>query len=86
MELLKQKQYSPLDVEEEVVILFAGTEGYLSDIPTKKILAFEKDFLQFMHRENQEVLSEIKDTKDLSDDLKNKLKSIIESFLKTYKA
>ncbi|UYP01424.1 F0F1 ATP synthase subunit alpha [Oceanotoga sp. DSM 15011] len=86
MELLKQKQYSPLDVEEEVVILFAGTEGYLSDIPTNKILAFEKDFLQFMHRENQEVLSEIKDTKDLSDDLKNKLKSIIESFLKTYKA
>ncbi|MCF0210728.1 MAG: F0F1 ATP synthase subunit alpha [Bacteroidales bacterium] len=72
VEILKQPQYSPMTVEEQVAIITCGTKDWLSKVPVKKILDFEKDFLALMHAKYQDVLDQIKQGK-IDDSILEKL-------------
>jgi F-type H+/Na+-transporting ATPase subunit alpha len=80
VELLKQPQYSPYPVEEQVVSLWAGTTGQLDDVPVEDIRRFESEFLDFMRREYAGVLTTIRETRELTDDNIEKLKEAIDRF------
>jgi F-type H+/Na+-transporting ATPase subunit alpha len=80
VELLKQPQYSPFPVEEQVVSLWAGTTGQLDDVPTDDIRRFESEFLDFMRREYAGVMTAIRETRELTDDNIEKLKEAIDRF------
>src|SRR5918992_3521033 len=83
-ELLKQPQFSPLKVEEQVVVIYAGTGGYLDPLPVERVREFENGLLRLMRSEHKDVLDSIRDTRDLSDDSGAKLKSAVESFAKSF--
>jgi F-type H+-transporting ATPase subunit alpha len=83
-ELLKQPQYAPLTVEEQVVSIYAGTRGYLDKIAVSDIGRFESELLARMHSAHQGILDSIKTTKALSKELEAELKSAIEAFAKTF--
>jgi F-type H+-transporting ATPase subunit alpha len=83
-ELLKQPQFSPLKMEEQVCVIWAGTNGYLDALPLGKIRAFEDGLLSLLRGKNAEILNGIRDSRDLSDDLAGKLKSVVEGFAKTF--
>ena len=83
-ELLKQPQYSPLQVEEQVVVIFAGTRGYLDKVAVDKVGAFEAELLRHMHSSHADVLATIRDEKKLSDDMEAKLGQILDSFSKNF--
>ncbi|QTA37171.1 F0F1 ATP synthase subunit alpha [Thermosipho ferrireducens] len=80
MELMKQEQYSPLEVEEQVVVLYAGINGYLDDLPLDTVQLFEKRLLQFMHEEKGDILDEIRKEKRITEELETKIKNAIEEF------
>jgi len=84
MELLKQEQYQPMPVEEQVVVLFAGVNGYLDDLPVESIRKFEKEFLQYMRNEKREILNEIVTKKEISEKLEKELREAVEQFKKTF--
>lgn len=85
VELLKQGQYEPMPVEEQIAIIFAGTNGYLDELPLGHVKRFEKEFLETMHLKYKTVLQEIAEKKDLSDDLQNRLHSVIKEFVSAFK-
>ena len=84
MEILKQAQYKPLKVEEEVMILFAVTNRYLDDIPVDRVKAFENDFLEYMENTSSETAKKILEKQELTDEIKEELKLKIEEFKKTF--
>lgn len=83
-EILKQKQYSPMPVEEQVVIIYTGVNGFLDDIPTERIAEFEQDFLKYLRSAHADILSTIRDTGKLEDATKEKLSQAIEEFKSTF--
>ncbi|MCW2308769.1 F0F1 ATP synthase subunit alpha [Rhodobium gokarnense] len=83
-ELLKQPQYSPLKTEEQVAVIFAGVNGYLDDLPVSKVGDFEQGLLLFLRDEHSSLLDEIRERKELNDELKASLKSTIDTFAKTF--
>jgi F-type H+-transporting ATPase subunit alpha len=83
-ELLKQPQFSPLKTEEQVVVIFAGVNGYLDKIPVSKVGAFERGLLTHMRGDGKAVLDGIRTEKALSDDLRAKLKAEIDAFAKNF--
>ncbi|MGD2133699.1 MAG: F0F1 ATP synthase subunit alpha [Maricaulaceae bacterium] len=83
-ELLKQPQYSPLRVEEQVAVIFAGTRGYLDKLPLGDVKRFEEELLRFLNGPKKDVLDAIRDEKALSDDLEGRLKSAVEEFAKSF--
>src|ERR1700689_2544006 len=84
VELLKQPQYDPFPVEEEVVSLWAGANGYLDDVPIEDISRFETDFLDYLHRNNDGLLTSIRETKDLPDNSIATLKDAMDRFRRTF--
>jgi F-type H+-transporting ATPase subunit alpha len=86
VELLKQPQYKPMAVEDEVLLIWAGTNGYLDDQPLSAIRRFEDEFLAFMHNRHPEIPTAILEKKTLSDDLIAQLKAAIEEFKGEFKA
>ncbi|MBL5974016.1 MAG: F0F1 ATP synthase subunit alpha [Candidatus Leucobacter sulfamidivorax] len=78
-ELLKQPQYSPYPVEEQTVSIWAGTNGYLDDVPVEDILRFEREFLDYLGR-NSEALTVLRDTNVLDDDTVAELEAKIAAF------
>ncbi len=84
VELLKQPQYSPMEMEEQVVSIFAGNNGYLDPLPLDKVKAFESGLLSFLRSKHPEILRDIKAKNDLPDDTKTKLTAAIEEFSKTF--
>jgi F-type H+-transporting ATPase subunit alpha len=80
VELLKQAQYSPFPVEEQVVSLWAGTTGQLDDVPVEDIRRFESEFLDYLRRDSGGILAAIRETKDLSGDTVTKLQDAIDGF------
>jgi F-type H+-transporting ATPase subunit alpha len=84
VELLKQPQYQPLEVVDEVMIVFAGNSGALDDIPVNRVQAFEKEFLQYMRDLKPAIRNEIKEKKDLTPELKNQLNEAISMFKATF--
>jgi F-type H+-transporting ATPase subunit alpha len=83
-ELLKQAQYSPMPIEEQVVSIFSGVNGFLDTVSTDAVTRFEAGLLAHMRADHGAVLADIRDTKALSDDTTGKLKSIIGDFVKTF--
>ena len=83
-ELLKQGQYSPLPVEEQVVSIFAGVNGYLDNIATTDVTRFEEQFLGEVRAKHADVLEAIRNEKKLSDDTISSLKSILDAFAKSF--
>lgn len=83
-ELLKQGQYSPLPVEEQVVSIFAGVNGYLDKIATADVTRFEEQFLADVRAKHADVLATIRSEQKLSDDTTAKLKSILDGFAKSF--
>jgi len=79
-ELMKQSQYSPLSVPQMAVSLYAANNGYLDDVPTNKVLAFEKDLHGFMASKYKKIMDSINSTKDLSEDDAKALAKAIEDF------
>ncbi len=80
VELLKQPQYSPMAVEQQVVTVWAGTSGLLDDVPLEDIRRFESDFLDRLRRDKPGILDAIRETGELSDDTVTALKDAIEEF------
>ncbi|MBI5044198.1 MAG: F0F1 ATP synthase subunit alpha [Nitrospirae bacterium] len=83
VELLKQDQYQPCPVEHQVIATFAGTNGYVDDIPTSAVRKFEKELMKFVDAKYENIKKEIKEKKTLDDDLKAKIRAMIEEFKKT---
>ncbi len=83
-ELLKQPQYAPLAVEEQVCSIYAGTRGYLDKVPTAQVGAFERGFLSYLHSKHPKLLEGIRTSKALSADLESELKSALETFSATF--
>jgi F-type H+-transporting ATPase subunit alpha len=86
VELLKQNQYVPLSVEDQVIGLFAGANGYLDDVPVEAISKFEDELLKFIRGTKADVRSELAEKKAIDDSLKEKLISAIEEFKKGFQA
>ena len=84
MELLKQPQYSPLKVEEQVVVIYAGVKGYLDGVAVGKIRAFEEQFLSDIHSSGADILDAIRTEKVLSEATETKLKAFLDKFAKTF--
>jgi F-type H+-transporting ATPase subunit alpha len=86
-EVLKQPQYQPLPVEEQVSILYAATNGFLDDVPVSKVGHWKVDFLQFMHTAHADVLKQIFDNrldrKFPSPEIKTALENAINEFKQT---
>ena len=84
VELLKQPQYSPLPMEEQVVSIYAGVNGYLDAIDVNKISRFENDLMNLIKGSYKDILKSIRDEQSLSDKTEEKLKKAIEEFMKTF--
>jgi F-type H+-transporting ATPase subunit alpha len=83
-EVVKQPQYQPLPVEKQVTILWVVTNGYLDDVPTPRVKDFEQNFYRFLESERPEVLKEIAERKELTDEIAASLKSAVETFKETF--
>lgn len=83
-ELLKQPQYSPMSVEEQVVSIFAGVNGYLDSLPVKDISRFEEAVLKTMHLEQPEILNSIREQEKITDEMDEKLRTFFENFVKIF--
>jgi F-type H+-transporting ATPase subunit alpha len=84
VELLKQPQFSPFPVEEEVVSIWAGTTGQLDDVPIEDVKRFEREFLDYMHRSYDGLLTAIRETRDLTDDSISTLRDAMDKFRRTF--
>jgi len=85
-ELLKQKQYSPMAVNEMVPLIYAGINGLLDSVPVSKILQWEADFLAHLRSNEQDMLNQIDREGALSKDLESKLREVAQSFTKSFAA
>jgi len=81
MALLKQPQYSPYPVEEMTVSLWTGTSGRLDAVPTEDILRFESEFLDYLRRSHDGILSGIRESGKFDDDTESQLTSAYDSFV-----
>jgi len=79
-EILKQPQFSPMSLAEEVLIIFAGTQGYLDDIPLGKIKEFEEKFLEYVRIHYRKLREKIEEEKALSPQLEEEIKKVVEKF------
>jgi F-type H+-transporting ATPase subunit alpha len=84
VELLKQPQYDPFPVENEVVSIWAGSNGHLDDVPIEDVGRFESEFLDYLKRNHAGILTTIRETKALSDDGVTALKDAVDSFRRTF--
>jgi F-type H+/Na+-transporting ATPase subunit alpha len=86
VELLKQDQYVPMSMVEQVSVLFAATQGFLDDIPVESVKKFEEEFLRFMKDSKADVVKELGDKKAIDDELKPKMIAALEQFKKAFQA
>jgi F-type H+-transporting ATPase subunit alpha len=82
-ELLKQPQYSPLAVEEQVAVIYAGTRGYLDRVPVNQVRRFESELLAHLHAKHQGMLDKIRTEKDIKN-VEGDLKSVLAAFAETF--
>ena len=83
VETLKQAQYSPLVVEDQVMVIYTAAKGFLTDIPVDKVVEFQDGFLKFMHSNHPDVGEKIRTEKKLNDAIESSLKAAIEEFKDT---
>ena len=85
-ELLKQPQFSPLKVEEQVVSIYAGVNGYLDALPVTKVRAFEEGLLRLMRESHKNILNAIREEKQISDATAAELKKAVDAYAKAFSA
>ena len=83
-ELLKQPQFSPLKMEEQVAVIYAGVNGYLDALPLSRVRAFEDGLLSLLRGKHADILDAIRTSKDLSSDSEAKLKDVVQNFAKSF--
>jgi F-type H+/Na+-transporting ATPase subunit alpha len=83
-ELLKQPQFSPLKMEEQVVVIYAGVNGYLDPIPVDRVRAFEHGLLGLLRTQHADILDAIRDSRDLDDATAGKLKAAVDQYARTF--
>jgi len=83
-ELLKQPQFSPLKMEEQVVVIYAGVNGYLDPIPVARVRAFEQGLLSLIRTKHADLLDSVRKSGDLSDADAGKLKGVVDGYAKTF--
>ncbi|GAA2530722.1 F0F1 ATP synthase subunit alpha [Mycolicibacterium diernhoferi] len=86
VELLKQAQYSPMAVEDQVVAIFLGTQGHLDSVPAEDVSRFEAELLEHVKASHAEILTGIKESKKLSEEAEEKLVTVINDFKKGFSA
>jgi F-type H+/Na+-transporting ATPase subunit alpha len=84
VEILKQGQYQPMHVIDQVLIIYAGTRGHLDKIPANEVQRWESEFLTFIHNQKQELWDEVNDKKDLTDDVSKNFEAAIKEFQAQY--
>jgi F-type H+-transporting ATPase subunit alpha len=85
-EILKQDQYVPMPVEQQISIIYAGTNGFVDEVPVDKVKTYETEMLAWMDKLHPDYLREIKEKKDISSDLDNKMKQALAEFGKEFVA
>jgi F-type H+-transporting ATPase subunit alpha len=85
-EVMKQKQFVPMPVENQVVLIWAVTNGYCDEMPTNKVSQFEEAYLEHMENMHKNLLNEIINKKEISSDLEKQLKDITDNFVNSFKA
>ncbi len=83
VELLKQEQYNPMPVADQVLSLFAGVNGFIDDVPIKKVREFEAGLLEYIKDKHPKVREEVVSKKKIDDEIAGQLKQIIGEFKKT---
>ncbi len=83
VELLKQPQYRPMPVEQEVMVVYAGTKGYLDDVPLHRVQEFQDQFLTYVDSKAAALRSALAEKKELTDDIEGQLKKALEDFKKS---
>lgn len=86
MEILKQDQYQPMPVEEQVVVLYAAVSGHLDDVPLEAVRAFEQGFLAYLRSHNAGVLATLRTEKQLTEKVRVELEEALSAFKKTFRA
>jgi len=86
VEVLKQPPYSPLPIEKQVVIIYAGANGYLDDIPATSVVKFEAELYPFIESKYPEILEGIRAKQKIDDEVENKLKTALEDFKSQFSA
>ena len=84
MELLKQKQYSPVSTEKQVALIYAGTKGYLDEVAKDRLTEFEEKFYDYLDASCSDLLSNIKTSGELDDATEENLKTKISDFVKGF--
>jgi len=84
-ELLKQNQYAPLKVGEEVLVLYAGTHGYLDDLEVHDVLCYEKELLAYVRAEKKDVLDVLNTATELTQEVETKIKDVLDAFKTVFK-
>jgi len=86
VELLKQDQYIPITMAEQVLVLYAGTQGFIDDIDVEKVKEFEQGLLSYVKSQKKELLDEIEEKKALDEQLKDKLNEVVRAFKSTFQS
>ncbi|MGB5953445.1 MAG: F0F1 ATP synthase subunit alpha, partial [Ornithinimicrobium sp.] len=86
VELLKQPQSAPLPIQEQVAVVWAGTEGHLDDIPVEDVRRFEREFLEYLRREKSDMLDGIRESGKLGDDTSDALEDAVKDFKSEFSA
>ncbi len=85
-EILKQPQYEPVDVEKQVLVIWAASNGYLDDVPVEQVRLFESELMKYVDNVGGSLLAAIRDKKTLDDEIKNSLRSTLDEFKKRFAA
>jgi F-type H+-transporting ATPase subunit alpha len=80
VELLKQEPYNPIPVEKQIVAIYAGTNGYLDDLPVEAVRKFERELYAYLDRQKPDILKDIREKKALDDDLKKRIDEALKEF------
>ncbi len=84
VEVLKQRQYVPMPVEKQVIMLYLGTSGFLDQLPLDRVLQFEKEFLEMAETRHKDLLDVIAEKKELTDDITKRIQVIAKEFMDTF--
>jgi F-type H+-transporting ATPase subunit alpha len=84
VELLKQDQFVPISMQEQVMVLFAGTQGYLDDVPVESVRRFEEEFLRYIRDQKADLAKELAEKKAIDDEIKPKMIAAVEGFKKGF--
>lgn len=84
VEILKQEQYKPMDVQDQVIILYAVLNNHLQDVPVLEIKRFEEEFREYIHTHHRDLRKKIEDKKEIDEEIKNELSSAIDEFKKSF--